>query len=418
MAPKRAYATLITRSSYLAGVIILAYTLRKHGSKYPLVVLYTSSLNAESIKALQLEGESSGIIPRETEPLLPSGEVSLIAERFADTWTKLRVFELLDFDEVCYLDADMTINNRNMDDVFDNWMPPAAGTAPCREGAGEAEDWLAASHCCVCNLDHDAWAPKGWVPENCPFTHTTHPAALKEPTPIGSDSPAEYDLLNGGLFLFRPSSSLWSSMLNTFKTWGSNGKLKTFKFPDQDFLAEFFRGRWRPVPWCFNALKTWRYWHENIWRDDEVVCLHYIVDKPWTKRVGSDGKAGYKGDDGETHKWWWNEWEAWLAERRASGKEEVASLVSGYVAGGGNEEGFNAIGGGVQDFAKKQPNEQRQPKPTDTQRIKPQWDLGVGEDGVEGDPLKIEGREVRWQNKPLAERGHGPVVRKHPPANE
>jgi hypothetical protein len=31
---KYAYTTLITRGSYLAGVIILAHTLRKHGSQY------------------------------------------------------------------------------------------------------------------------------------------------------------------------------------------------------------------------------------------------------------------------------------------------------------------------------------------------------------------------------------------------
>jgi hypothetical protein len=36
---KYAYTTLITRGSYLAGVIILAHTLRKQGSRYPLVVL-------------------------------------------------------------------------------------------------------------------------------------------------------------------------------------------------------------------------------------------------------------------------------------------------------------------------------------------------------------------------------------------
>ena len=49
-----AYSTLITRASYLPGVIILAHTLKKH-SNYPLVVLYTPTLNGDGKRALELE---------------------------------------------------------------------------------------------------------------------------------------------------------------------------------------------------------------------------------------------------------------------------------------------------------------------------------------------------------------------------
>jgi hypothetical protein len=55
---KYAYTTLITRGSYLAGVIILAHTLRKHGSKYPLVVYYTSGVSDSAVQALEMEKES------------------------------------------------------------------------------------------------------------------------------------------------------------------------------------------------------------------------------------------------------------------------------------------------------------------------------------------------------------------------
>lgn len=44
--------------------------------------------------------------------------------------------------------------------------------------------------------------------------------------------------------------------------------------------------------------------------------LHYIVDKPWEKRVASDGVGGHLGRDGKTHGWWWNVWEDWVANRR------------------------------------------------------------------------------------------------------
>ena len=51
--------------------------------------------------------------------------------------------------------------------------------------------------------------------------------------------------------------------------------------------------------WQYNALKTMRYWHENLWRDGEVRALHYIVDKPWERRIASDGVAGHLGRDGD-----------------------------------------------------------------------------------------------------------------------
>ena len=132
--------------------------------------------------------------------------------------------------------------------------------------------------------------------------------------------------------------------------------LAEFKFPDQDFLAEFFRNRWMSVGWQYNALKTMRYWHPEMWRDEEVCCLHYIVDKPWSKRVSKDGVAGYLGRDGETHTWWWNEFKAWEDEREKSGSEEdKKTLVTArkYVAAedGSENEHLGAVGSKVQSFA-------------------------------------------------------------------
>ncbi|QDS71582.1 hypothetical protein FKW77_006073 [Venturia effusa] len=316
--PNYAYTTLITRASYLAGVIILAHTLKKHGSRYPLVVLYTSTLSPNAVRALELEASKSNLVLRKCEPLLPRKEIKtlLIAKRFEDTWTKLRVFELTDYDTVCYLDADIAVY-RPIDQIFD-----FVSSLP--------SDWLAANHTCVCNLDNDSWAPSDWTPQNCAYNAVSHPTALTNPTPITPSSPATHHLINGGMFIFHPSSELWKSMLEIFNT---TEKLSTYQFPDQDFLADYFRDRLMPMPWQFNAIKTMRNWHTNIWRDDEVVCLHYIVDKPWVKRVAEDGIAGYKGLDGETHRWWWDNFDEWEAMRKSAGDEEVLELVRGFVAG-------------------------------------------------------------------------------------
>ncbi|KAI0177393.1 nucleotide-diphospho-sugar transferase [Pestalotiopsis sp. NC0098] len=302
-----AYATLITRASYLAGVVILAHTLRKN------VVLYTPTLSQNALQALRLEANESNIILRPCDVLLPpkNTQVTLIAERFADTWTKLRVFELAEYDVVCYLDADMAIF-RNADSVF--------------EKAAELPDgWIGTNHSCVCNRDGDPWAPEDWKRENCAYTPVKHPEALTEPTQPTVNGPRTHTLLNGGMFLFKPTPDLWADMLSEFHT---TPLLSSFKFPDQDFLAHYFRGRWRALGWQYNALKTMRYWHENIWRDEEVVCLHYVVDKPWAKRNDVDGIAGYKGRDGVTHQWWWDAYEQWEDERTTStvGDAEVVAL--------------------------------------------------------------------------------------------
>ena len=71
-----------------------------------------------------------------------------------------------------------------------------------------------------------------------------------------------------------------------------------------------------------------RQWHPNIWRDKEVKGLHYIVDKPWAKRIASDGIAGHLGRDGETHTWWWDTWHDWSSKREG----ELLNIIDELVA--------------------------------------------------------------------------------------
>lgn len=391
-----AYCTLITRSSYLAGVVVLAHTLKESGSAYPLIVLYTDSLPQSSLQVLQTESSKSNLILRPVSALLPrkNVHVHLIAERFADTWTKLRVFQLHElkaWDKLCYLDADMIIR-KNMDHVFEKQLPDT--------------DWIAANHACVCNLDKDVWAPDDWTKENCAYTAVNHPQALQNPTPVTPDSRPTWHLLNSGMFLFKPSSELWDKMLDFFNTTPLLGE---FKFPDQDFLAEFFRNKWMSLGWQFNALKTMRYWHENIWRDDEVVCLHYIVDKPWARRVSEDGVAGYLGRDGTTHTWWWDEYESWRQERAKQGENEELEIMRNHVAKPVGDEGeesedMKAIGSQVQAFANNK-------KTDSTDGHVDEQDGEQTHHPASSNDNKEDGHGTGIRRKVLGERGHGPRLR-------
>lgn len=312
MIEKRAWATLVTRPSYIPGVVILAYTLRKHGSKLPLVALVTEGVTQDCIDILTAEDPL--LIVKRVDRLIPRQKVSIIAERFADTWTKLRVFELVEYDKLIFLDADIMIMGE-MDSMFDVKLP--------------GRDWLGATHACVCNIDDDPWAPLEWNRENCPYTGQKHPEALKHGAPISRKSKSTFHLMNSGVFMFHPSSDLCRRLLDFLD---SSPLIPTFVFPDQNFFDEFFRHRWIALGWQWNAIKTSYYWHRNVWRDEEVRALHYIVDKPWSKRIGPDGIAGYLGRDGVTHKWWWDVYNQWEDTRVKAGKKSTVEKLGRYVA--------------------------------------------------------------------------------------
>lgn len=142
-----------------------------------------------------------------------------------------------------------------------------------------------------------------WVrtPENCAYTSVAHPGALTSPPKITPTSPRPYTLLNSGLILLTPSNELADSIMHFLST---SPLVPTFSFPDQDLLAAFFTGRWKVLPWCYNALKTLREIHRPLWRDEEIRCLHYILhDKPWSTPRGTAGIFE------ETHGWWWDRYE-------------------------------------------------------------------------------------------------------------
>ncbi|KAI0307771.1 glycosyltransferase family 8 protein [Multifurca ochricompacta] len=292
MPRKAAYTTLLTKDSYLPGTLTLDYCLKSVQSQYPLVVLITPTLPQRTRDALIRRN----IEVREILPLQPEdGQHSLAGfdERFADTWTKLRVFELVDYDRVVLMDSDMIVM-RNMDELMELDLP---------------KDWIAAAHACACNPRKLPHYPKDWIPKNCAYTPLLHPTGHTQPSLIEPFSPQPYNLLNSGLVIITPSTALAKSIVHFLRT---SPLIPTFTFPDQDLLAAFFQGKWKPLPWVYNALKTLRAVHKNLWRDEEVRCLHYILsDKPWKARI----REGDAIDDlTEMDRWWWRRFDRLIDE--------------------------------------------------------------------------------------------------------
>lgn len=99
-----------------------------------------------------------------------------------------------------------------------------------------------------------------------------------------------------------------------------------FLFPDQDVLAEFFRGRWKPLPYTYNALKTLRIIHPTLWRDEDVKCVHYILaDKPWKVRPKEDEPS--ETEHAVTNQWWWDAYKAFKKLLDESGTERQKSAL-------------------------------------------------------------------------------------------
>lgn len=152
------WTTLITNAAYLPGVLTLEYSLRRSGSKYPLVVLYTDSFPPEGHAAL----DARGILKRHVTYLLPAMHKDYANDvRFYDCWSKLASFSLVEYERVIQLDGDMLVL-QNMDELMDLELDPP-------EMEGNANRVFAASHACVCNPLHKAHYPKDWygpVPRN------------------------------------------------------------------------------------------------------------------------------------------------------------------------------------------------------------------------------------------------------------
>lgn len=280
---KGAWVTLLTKQTYLPGLIILNGSLKKVKSQFPLVVLYTSSLEQAAIDFMQKFDIAHHFI----EYIYPPKGISHIAERFVDTWTKLRICEMDAYERVVMIDNDMIVL-QNMDELFYMQMD---------------KNTIAANHGCICNLDDSAWAPEWFTKANCPYTGQKHPTSLTSPAASGDGLPKGHRQLNSGLVVLHPSPELRMRIEEYMRNPPAD---QTFLFPDQDVLVGVYGNNWRSLSWTYNAVKISREWHEAMWNDRSIKNLHYICDKPWEKRIAAGEKDLY------LHYCWWLQWDEFM----------------------------------------------------------------------------------------------------------
>ncbi|KAM7186846.1 Nucleotide-diphospho-sugar transferase [Naviculisporaceae sp. PSN 640] len=286
----KAWITLLTKETFLPGVLTLHYSVQRTKTSYPFVVLHTpisDDFPSSCLDALH----DRGITTIQVQDLRPKKSQDFEDESFHEAWTKLAIFGLTDYERLVYLDADMLVT-RNMDELMDLELDDA------RLG-GKGDRVYASCHACVCNPAKREHYPKDWIPSNCAYT-TQHSMAAEVAQTVGAPSAnSKFHMPNAGLLVINPSSGTYQTILDAL----NHPKAGTYGFADQELLADVFGDRWVSLPYVYNALKTmrWKGVHDAIWRDEKVKNVHYIWSpKPWMMERPRSGDK-----DEVVLGWWW-----------------------------------------------------------------------------------------------------------------
>lgn len=115
------YVTLLSDDSYIYGIILLQESLRRVNTKYPLKVLITSNVSQPILEIIQqLKLDYQIVEPIKFNDLIEYN--STIQPHFAKTWalclTKFEIFNLVQYDKIVFLDADILVM-KNLDHLFE-----------------------------------------------------------------------------------------------------------------------------------------------------------------------------------------------------------------------------------------------------------------------------------------------------------
>ena len=119
---KYSYVTLLTNNSYIPGVVLLKESLRRVRSKYPLLCLITEDVDQKGKELLtNLKINFRKIDKIKTPDNIMQHNLKVSKERalhWKDVLTKFNIFNLIEFDKIIFLDADLLIW-KNVDHCFD-----------------------------------------------------------------------------------------------------------------------------------------------------------------------------------------------------------------------------------------------------------------------------------------------------------
>jgi lipopolysaccharide biosynthesis glycosyltransferase len=116
----RNYITLISSKNYIEGVLVLDHSLKKVGSKYPLIVLVSLELynNYKEVAEILNFNKIDFMILDKNFTLPLEIKQKIYSKRWINTFDKLQVFGLTAFSKIVFLDSDMLVV-KNIDHLFE-----------------------------------------------------------------------------------------------------------------------------------------------------------------------------------------------------------------------------------------------------------------------------------------------------------
>ncbi|KAK3288623.1 hypothetical protein CYMTET_3910 [Cymbomonas tetramitiformis] len=281
--------TLITADSYLEGVVCLARSLANHGSKAPLLVLAADELLQKTLDVLRADPhcelislnrkagfEALGFSENEKSP-------NLLHQRYHDCWLKLLLWNMDSYSKLIFFDSDMVVL-ADVNEVFDLDFR-------------DADVIVTAACLCSPKLRGKRPPTERWLPQNCWWSHQSRKSVCDLP----EQHPGRY--WNAGFMVLKPSTYLFQHLLKHLK----NTDTSKFAYAEQDFLNSALKATFLPFGW--NALKTLKFTHPDVWAKSRLRSIHYIFSKPWEQKEiwKSRVEGELKWDsDLETLDFWWN----------------------------------------------------------------------------------------------------------------
>ncbi|XP_078445548.1 galactinol synthase 2-like [Wolffia australiana] len=271
MVEKGAYVTFLAgEGDYVKGVVGLAKGLRKVGSGHPLVVAALPDVPESDRRVVRAQG----CIVREIEPVgPPEGSTQFAMPYYVVNYSKLRIWEFVEYRKMVYLDADVQVYE-NIDHLFD--LP---------------DGHLYAVKDCFCE---STWSHT-WQHRIGYCQHSPAPPPWPE-AELGPPPPAYF---NAGVFVHEPGFDTCNRLLSTLKASPPT------PFAEQDLLNAFFRRKFRPLPPAYNLVLALLWRHPTTVSPATAKVVHYCAkgSKPW-RFTGKEENMDREDVKALVRRWW------------------------------------------------------------------------------------------------------------------
>jgi alpha-N-acetylglucosamine transferase len=277
---RRAYATFFSSrvendtvdDPYFTATRVLTYQFLHHPSTrtqldIPFLVLVPPHISDYKRQVLKSEGAT--VVP--IELLLPRNNNTLSSseKRWEDQFCKLRLFEMLQYDRILYLDTDMLLT-KSLDGIWDEPAAQSVRTTGTNESLIQGDE-----------------AP---LPSTYLFT------GVSDTGPGHAFPPTEGNDINGGFWLIRPDLTLFNYYRSLMDI---KGRFDT-TFMEQSMLNYAHR-RDGNMPWTAFPMGKWNAnWpnegdvkggcaslHDKFWRADNKDWIDRTLVEMWWRMQGA-----------------------------------------------------------------------------------------------------------------------------------